>query len=41
MSDITRLLLSVVVAVVLVALTVYGLGIVGEEALGVTDSSTP
>ena len=41
MNDTKRLMLSVVVAVVLVALIVYGLGIVGEEALSVTNASTP
>ena len=41
MSDTKRLMLTVVVAFVLVALIVYGLGIVGEEALSVTDASRP
>jgi hypothetical protein len=41
MNDTKKLLLTVVVAVVLVSLIVYGLGIVGEEALSVTDSSMP
>ena len=41
MSDTKRLMLTVVVAFVLVALIVYGFGIVGEEALSVTDASRP
>jgi hypothetical protein len=41
MSDTKRLMLSVVVAVALVSLIVYGLGIVGEEALSVTDAPRP
>jgi len=41
MNDTTRLILTVVVAAVLVAVIVYGLGNVGEEAIGVKDASAP
>ena len=41
MSDTKKLMLTVVLAFVLVGLIVYGLGIVGEEALSATAASSP
>ncbi len=41
MNDTTRLILTVAVATVLLALVVYGLGIVGEDAHRVNDVAKP
>jgi membrane protein YqaA with SNARE-associated domain len=41
MSDLMRLMATVIVAAVLGALLVYGLGIVGEEAISVDDAAKP
>ena len=41
MNDTTRLIVTVVLTALLVALIVYGLGIVGEESVSVNDATEP
>jgi hypothetical protein len=41
MNDMTRLIVTLIIAAVLVALIVYGLGIVGEESVSVNDAVEP
>jgi hypothetical protein len=41
MNDIARLIVTLIITAVLVALIVYGLGIVGEESVSVNDPVKP
>jgi hypothetical protein len=41
MNDTTRLIVTLIITAALVVLIVYGLGIVGEESVGVNEAVKP